>query len=155
MKKIFKYLCSAISIIGLIHLESLALEAILFHFSWCGTPQLLRTSVSIFYFILAPFVLLCLVISWRKKTRLDCFIRISCLSFLAALSIYWFFEFMSWGSWLAYLWEHTSFLHLLYCTLKYRYLCWINMWLHLPLPGICFGVYLIRGLLQPKTVKLI
>ena len=98
----FKYPCSLISVVGIVHLELLAWKAILFHYSWCGTPRVQRITVAFFYFLLAPVVLVGLMKARKKCTTLDRIVRISGYSFLVALAIYWFFEYQFRGSWLTY-----------------------------------------------------
>lgn len=92
----FKYLCSLLSLVGIIHFEWLAWQAIMFCFSWCGMPQLHRKIVADIYFLLAPFVCVCLAMAWKKTELPDRMVRILGFSFLGAMAIYCFFEYSRW-----------------------------------------------------------
>ena len=95
-----KCLWAVLMIIGIVHLLFLALQAIEFHFSWCGTPHLKRMAVSVYYYTLSPFALVYLAIFWKNNKLLDRIVRICCISFLVVLCIYWCVENLRWGTWL-------------------------------------------------------
>ena len=100
--KYFKTICALLSVFSIVRLERLAWEAILFAFSWCGTPQMQRKAEALLYCLLVPVVGFCLVKCWKKKSFLDSILRVAVLSFLGALAIYWYFEECFSFRWLAW-----------------------------------------------------
>lgn len=97
-----KIVCLFLSLIGIVRLEMLAYNAIVFLFIWCGVPHMKRQNEVLLYYLLAPVVLFCLLRVWKNPSLLDRVVRISCMSFLGAMLVYWFFEFSNWGCWITF-----------------------------------------------------
>ena len=101
--KLFRIICLFLSVLGTVHLERLAWEAILDAFSICGTARIARKSEAFLYFLLIPVLVICLYKYRKSKSMLDRMVRIAALIFFGAFLIYWYFEdFFNFFSLLAY-----------------------------------------------------
>ena len=88
-----KLLCLLLSVIGIVHLESMAYDAILDIGNWCGTPRIKRGSVAMLYMVIVlPAAIFVFIKTRKQNTLLDRIIRITVLSLVASLIIYYFFE---------------------------------------------------------------
>lgn len=90
---LLKLLISIASAIGTVHVWFLTREAILHHFSWCRTCQMIRRYQILPYLIfLVPFALIAAIYTWKKISKIDYITKVTCLSFLLVVFLYWFFD---------------------------------------------------------------
>ena len=88
-----KLLISIASAFGMVQVWFITRAAILGRYSWCGTGRLIRQrQVSLYLLLLGLPALITVVKTWKNRSKMDYFTKVTCLSFLAAIVLYWFFE---------------------------------------------------------------
>jgi hypothetical protein len=90
---LLKIFISIASAIGTVHVWLITREAILSHYSWCGTGRLIRYEQILPYLVFfVPSALIVVISTWKKISKIDYVTKVSCLSFLSVMVLYWFFE---------------------------------------------------------------
>jgi hypothetical protein len=79
----------ALMIFGTIQLMSLTIRLMPLNYSWCGTT---RTALTIngwaYSLFLCPAAIVTVVISWKKSTRIDFLLRISCVALIVSSMLF-------------------------------------------------------------------